>query len=63
MHLCWANLKQKLKKTAMAKIHKLEFELEEYPPYLPNLVPSDFFLYPISMFGFETEIRSTILMD
>ena len=31
---------------AMAKIHELRFELLDHPPYSPDLVPSDFFLFP-----------------
>lgn len=31
---------------AMAKIHKLGYELIDHPPYLPDLVPSNFF--PVS---------------
>jgi hypothetical protein len=30
---------------AMAKIHELQFELNHYPSYSPNLTPSDFFLF------------------
>ena len=30
---------------AMAKIHELQFELLDYPPYSPDLAPNDFFLF------------------
>ena len=30
----------------MAKIHELNFELLDHPPYSPDLAPSDFFLFP-----------------
>ncbi|GFU76535.1 histone-lysine N-methyltransferase SETMAR [Trichonephila clavipes] len=30
---------------AMAKIHELRFKLLDHPPYLPDLAPSDFFLF------------------
>ncbi|GFU90705.1 histone-lysine N-methyltransferase SETMAR [Trichonephila clavipes] len=30
----------------MAKIHELQFELLDHPPYSPDLAPSDFFLLP-----------------
>lgn len=30
----------------IAKIHELRFELFNHPTYLPNLVPSDLFLFP-----------------
>ncbi|KAL6255552.1 hypothetical protein P5V15_013895 [Pogonomyrmex californicus] len=30
----------------MAKIHELHFELVDHPPYSPDLIPSDFFLFP-----------------
>ena len=30
----------------MAKLHELHFELVPHPPYSPDLVPSDFFLFP-----------------
>ena len=30
----------------VAKIHELRFELLDHPPYLPDLAPSDFFLFP-----------------
>lgn len=31
---------------AVAKIHELQFELVDHPPYSPDLSPSDFFLFP-----------------
>ncbi|GFV80980.1 mariner Mos1 transposase [Trichonephila clavipes] len=31
---------------AMAKIHELQFELLDHPPYSPDLAPGDFFLFP-----------------
>lgn len=31
---------------AMAKIHELQFELIDHPPYSPDLAPSNFFLFP-----------------
>ena len=31
---------------AMAKIHELRYELLPHPPYLPDLAPSDFHLFP-----------------
>jgi histone-lysine N-methyltransferase SETMAR len=31
---------------AMAKIHKLGYELLSHPPYSPDLAPSDYFLFP-----------------
>ena len=30
----------------MTKIHKLGYELLPHPAYSPNLVPSDYFLFP-----------------
>ena len=29
----------------MAKLHELGYELHPHPPYSPDLVPSDFFLF------------------
>ena len=31
---------------AMAKLYEMKFELLPYPPYPPDLGPSDFFLFP-----------------
>jgi len=30
----------------MTKIYELQFELINYPSYLPDLIPNDFFLFP-----------------
>jgi histone-lysine N-methyltransferase SETMAR len=38
-------LHQDTSAVAMAKIHELQFELNHYPSYSPNLTPSDFFLF------------------
>jgi hypothetical protein len=36
----------RLSPAAMAKLHKLGFELIPHPPYSPDLTPCDFFLFP-----------------
>jgi histone-lysine N-methyltransferase SETMAR len=30
----------------MSKIHELQFELIDHPPYSPDLAPSHFFIFP-----------------
>jgi len=46
---------------SMAKIAELKFELLQHPPYSPDLVPSDFFLFPNlkKWLGAENDSRRT----
>ena len=52
----YASLLAQLGKQTIAKLHKLKFELLPYPAYLPDLDPSDLFLFSYIKKAYRKEI-------